>query len=161
MNNFWNQVFLGNSLKDWSIVIGIIAATLLVLRITKQIVLSRLEKCLSFSINTYVGSYKDHDARLKQARGIVVLTNVVLWIAGILFLIETTRLQSLGGEELIFSNTDLINSRVHNYKRMDKWRIVFAFRIRYGTPVDKINLILNNGSQAAPAWNGTSLKIDS
>ena len=52
--------------------------------------------------------------------------------------LKTTRLQSLSGEELIFSNNDLLKSRIRNYKRMWERRIVFGFGIRYGTPVDKI-----------------------
>src|SRR5688572_11885819 len=34
--------------------------------------------------------------------------------------VKTTRIRTLGGEQLICSNTDLTNSRVHNYKRMEK-----------------------------------------
>jgi small-conductance mechanosensitive channel len=270
MNNLWDQVFLGNSLKDWGIAIIIIASTLLVLRIAKQIVLSRLKKwsqrtntnfddflislinrfvvpflyilgvylgikslnlsakasrvtdvvilftatyfvirlvgsTLSFLITTYAGAHTDKTGRVKQARGIIVLAQILLWIAGILFLIDnmgynittiitglgiggiaialatqailgdlfsyfviffdkpfeigdfiivgdkmgsveyvgikTTRLRSLGGEELIFSNTDLTNSRVHNYKRMEKRRIVFSFRISYNTAPEKIRKV--------------------
>ncbi|MBU0501617.1 MAG: mechanosensitive ion channel family protein, partial [Candidatus Margulisbacteria bacterium] len=39
--------------------------------------------------------------------------------------IKTTRLRSLGGEQLVFSNSDLTNSRIRNYKRMQKRRVVF------------------------------------
>src|SRR5690606_16566914 len=48
--------------------------------------------------------------------------------------IKTTRLRSLGGEQLIFSNTDLVNSRIHNYKRMERRRVVFKLGVRYETP---------------------------
>ncbi len=34
--------------------------------------------------------------------------------------IKTTRVRSLGGEQLVFSNTDLSNSRIRNYKRMER-----------------------------------------
>jgi small-conductance mechanosensitive channel len=47
--------------------------------------------------------------------------------------IKTTKLRSLGGEQLIFSNTDLTNSRVHNYKRMDRRRVVFKINVEYQT----------------------------
>ncbi|MFH1380461.1 MAG: mechanosensitive ion channel family protein [bacterium] len=47
--------------------------------------------------------------------------------------IKTTRIRSLGGEELIFSNTDLTNSRVRNYKRMQKRRVVFKLGLTYQT----------------------------
>ena len=47
--------------------------------------------------------------------------------------IKTTRIRSLGGEQLIFSNSDLTNSRVRNYKRMDKRRVVFKLGVTYQT----------------------------
>ncbi|MDD5585018.1 MAG: mechanosensitive ion channel family protein [Candidatus Omnitrophica bacterium] len=47
--------------------------------------------------------------------------------------IKTTRIRSLGGEQIVFSNTDLTNSRMRNYKRMDKRRIVFTLRVTYQT----------------------------
>ena len=47
--------------------------------------------------------------------------------------IKTTRLRSLGGEQLVFSNTDLTNSRVRNYKRMDQRRILFKVGVTYQT----------------------------
>jgi small-conductance mechanosensitive channel len=55
--------------------------------------------------------------------------------------IKTTRLKTLSGEQLICSNSDLTNSRVHNYKRMQERRVVFNFGIVYDTPVQKIKLI--------------------
>src|SRR3546814_878321 len=55
--------------------------------------------------------------------------------------IKTTRLKSLGGEQLVFSNTDLTNSRLHNYKRMERRRIVFKLGVVYETPEKKLKLI--------------------
>jgi small-conductance mechanosensitive channel len=270
MNNFWSQVFLGNTLKDWAIAIGIIIITLVVLRIARNFVLGRLKlwsqrtntqfddflitlidrfavpflyilgiywglqslqlsdkvkkvgdvvilvagtyfivrliaSTVSYFINAYVGAHNDQVGRRKQARGIIVLVNILVWIIGILFLVDnlgynittiitglgiggiaialatqailgdlfsyfviffdkpfeigdfiiigdklgtvehvgikTTRIRSLSGEQLIFSNTDLTNSRVHNYKRMEKRRIVYAFRISYNTPMEKVSRI--------------------
>lgn len=48
---------------------------------------------------------------------------------------KTTRVRSLGGEQLIFSNKDLTNSRVRNYKRMEVRRIVFTLGVTYDTPL--------------------------
>lgn len=45
--------------------------------------------------------------------------------------IKTTRLLSLGGEQIVFSNTDLTDSRVRNYKRMAKRRVVFKLGVVY------------------------------
>jgi small-conductance mechanosensitive channel len=55
--------------------------------------------------------------------------------------IKTTRIRSLSGEQLIISNTDLVNSRVNNYKRMEKRRINFSFGVTYNTPLDKLKKI--------------------
>ncbi len=55
--------------------------------------------------------------------------------------IKTTRIRSLGGEQLIFSNTDLTNSRVRNYKRMEKRRVVFKLGVTYNTPYEKLKEI--------------------
>ena len=52
--------------------------------------------------------------------------------------LKTTRLRSLSGEQIIFSNADLLNSRVRNYKRMSERRIVFSIGITYETPAAKI-----------------------
>ena len=52
--------------------------------------------------------------------------------------VKTTRMRSLSGEQLIFSNSDLTKSRIKNYKRMDNRRAVFQFGIVYQTPVEKV-----------------------
>lgn len=55
--------------------------------------------------------------------------------------IKTTRIRSLGGEQLVFSNTDLTNSRVRNYKRMDKRRVVFKLGVTYQTTLEQVKEI--------------------
>jgi small-conductance mechanosensitive channel len=55
--------------------------------------------------------------------------------------IKTTRISSLGGEQIVFSNTDLTNSRVRNYKRMERRRVVFKLGVTYQTPADKMKEI--------------------
>jgi small-conductance mechanosensitive channel len=55
--------------------------------------------------------------------------------------LKSTRIRSLSGEELIFSNNDLLNSRIRNYKRLEKRRISFSFGVVYGTPLEKLKLI--------------------
>lgn len=52
--------------------------------------------------------------------------------------LKTTRLRSLSGEQLVFSNADLLTSRVHNYKRMAERRIVFTVGVTYQTPSDTL-----------------------
>lgn len=55
--------------------------------------------------------------------------------------IKTTRLRSLSGEQLVFSNTDLTGSRVRNYKRMEKRRVVFKLGVVYQTGLDDLKVV--------------------
>ncbi len=52
--------------------------------------------------------------------------------------VKTTRVRSLGGEQISFPNSDLVNSRVRNYKRMDERRVVFSFGVLYSTTSDQL-----------------------
>lgn len=54
---------------------------------------------------------------------------------------KTTRLRSLGGEQIIFSNTELLKNRIRNYKRMQERRVLFEFGIAYETPLHDIEQI--------------------
>jgi small-conductance mechanosensitive channel len=47
--------------------------------------------------------------------------------------LKTTRLRSLDGEQIIFSNSELLKNRIRNYKRMQERRIQFGFSIDYET----------------------------
>lgn len=55
--------------------------------------------------------------------------------------LKTTRLRSIGGEQLVFSNSDLLKARLRNYKRMYERRILFRFGVTYQTPVEKLEWI--------------------
>lgn len=55
--------------------------------------------------------------------------------------LKTTRLRSLNGEELVFANTDLLQSRIRNFKKMDERRGVFTVGVSYNTPQDKVEQI--------------------
>lgn len=55
--------------------------------------------------------------------------------------LKTTRIRSLGGEQIVFSNSDLLNTRIRNYKRMRERRIVFSFGVLYSTPADQLAAI--------------------
>lgn len=70
--------------------------------------------------------------------------------------IKSTRLETLQGEELIISNQELTESRVSNFKKMDKRRAVFKIYLEYETPEEKLELIpslmekiINNVDQAS------------
>lgn len=270
MNNFWNIIFLGNSLLNWSIAIGIILVSWSVIRFGKTIVFNRLktfsakthtnlddfivllaertllpalyivsvyggisyltiapkfEKILhvavlvasiflitraitsviQYFIQSAINRKTGDTESKKQARGIILIANIVVWILALVFLInnlgynitsvitglgiggvaialasqtilgdlfnyfviffdkpfevgdfiivdtkmgvveyigvKSTRIRTLSGEQLICSNTDLTNSRVHNYKRMEKRRVVFSFGVVYDTAVEKMEAI--------------------
>lgn len=55
--------------------------------------------------------------------------------------IKTTRLRALSGEQLIIANTDLTDSRVSNYKRMEQRRVTFTVGVAYETPIDKLKML--------------------
>ncbi len=55
--------------------------------------------------------------------------------------VKTTRVRSLSGEELVFSNTDLLKSRIRNFKRMYERRVVFSFCVTYQTAIDTLAAI--------------------
>ena len=52
--------------------------------------------------------------------------------------LKTTRVKSLSGEQLIFSNNDLLKSRIKNYKKMNERRILFTLGVVYETPHEKL-----------------------
>lgn len=52
--------------------------------------------------------------------------------------IKTTRIRSLDGELLVFSNADLLRSRIRNFQRMLERRILFSVGVTYQTAADKL-----------------------
>jgi small-conductance mechanosensitive channel len=67
--------------------------------------------------------------------------------------IKTSRLKSITGEQLVFSNSDLTKSRIHNFKRMQRRRIVFSFGVIYQTSpelLEKIPTLLKSIVAAQP-----------
>jgi MscS family membrane protein len=55
--------------------------------------------------------------------------------------IKTTRLRSLSGEMIVFSNNDLLKSRIRNFRVMQERRIVFAVQVTYDTAQEKLERI--------------------
>ncbi|MDR7211658.1 mechanosensitive ion channel family protein [Flavobacterium piscis] len=158
-------------------------------------------KIISAAFKKFVYSFinrgEEIENKEKQAGGLIVIVNIIIWICGIIFLIDnmgynvttliaglgvggiaialaaqtvlgdlfsyfviffdrpfeigdfvslgsengiieyigikTTRIRTLSGEQLICSNTDLTNSRLHNFKRMERRRVVFSLGVTYQT----------------------------
>ncbi|HLG38851.1 MAG TPA: mechanosensitive ion channel family protein, partial [Chitinophagaceae bacterium] len=270
MEQFFNFIFWGNTIRNWAISIGIIAGCMLLARLLKSVVLSRIGKAaektktslddfavsvmqriitpflyilavyyglryltlnikieqifhavflvvsvyfiirmlsdlISYSFQRYMDKGTGNDSQIRQARGILLIFKIILWIFGGIFLIDnfgydittiitglgiggiaialaaqailgdlfsylviffdkpfeigdfiiigdkmgsveyigikTTRLRALGGEQLIISNTDLTNSRVQNYKRMERRRVILSLGVVYETSPDKLKKI--------------------
>lgn len=55
--------------------------------------------------------------------------------------LKTTRLESLLGEEIVISNRMLVDSNIHNYKKMNYRRPIFSIGVEYGTPAEKLEKI--------------------
>lgn len=69
--------------------------------------------------------------------------------------LKTTRLRSLSGEQLVFSNSDLLQSRIRNYGRMYERRVVFEVGVTYQTPREKLEIIPGIMREAIDALEGT------
>lgn len=168
-------------------------------------------------LKSYVRSKGGGEEQIKQLRGIMLIVNVIIWAAGLLFLfdnlgfdvttmiaglgvggiaialaaqnilgdlfnyfviffdrpfeigdfiivddkmgsveyigIKTTRLKSLSGEQLVFANSDLTSSRIHNYKRMERRRIVFKLGVVYQTSLEQVKQIPDVLRKAVEAQN--------
>jgi small-conductance mechanosensitive channel len=65
----------------------------------------------------------------------VVVNNV----AGTIELVglKSTRIRSLGGEQIVMSNTDLLKQTISNYKRLQERRIVYTFGITYDATAEQ------------------------
>lgn len=55
--------------------------------------------------------------------------------------LKTTRVRSVSGEQLVFSNADLLESRIRNFGRMYQRRASFEIGVTYGTPREQLEAI--------------------
>lgn len=68
--------------------------------------------------------------------------------------IKTTRLRSLQGEQIVVANSDLLGSRIHNYKRMEERRVVLAIGVTYQTTADQLRMVPGILERAVEAVEG-------
>lgn len=52
--------------------------------------------------------------------------------------LKSTRMRSLSGEEIILSNTDLLSSRIRNYRFIEERRASFVIGVTYGTSTETL-----------------------
>ncbi len=55
--------------------------------------------------------------------------------------IKTTRIRAISGEQIVVHNKDLTDSRVHNYKKMLRRRVVFSIGVIYQTTAEQMKKI--------------------
>ncbi|MEM1311943.1 MAG: mechanosensitive ion channel family protein [Patescibacteria group bacterium] len=55
--------------------------------------------------------------------------------------LRSTRIRVLSGEELVVSNKELINTRIHNFKLLKSRRVDFSLHLDLKTPLNKLKLV--------------------
>ena len=55
--------------------------------------------------------------------------------------VKTTHLRSISGEQLVFSNSDVLSSVIRNYGRMTERRAVLALGVTYDTALEQVEAI--------------------
>jgi len=55
--------------------------------------------------------------------------------------LKTSRIRSLSGEQLVYSNSDLLKHQIHNYRRMYERRVVVRAGVTYQTPPETLERI--------------------
>ncbi len=76
--------------------------------------------------------------------------------------LKTTRIRSLTGEQIIFSNGDLLKSRIRNYRRMYERRIAFTTSLTYDTDrslLEQVPIVMKDiiEAQAKVSFNRSHL----
>ena len=55
--------------------------------------------------------------------------------------LKTTRIRSIDGEEVVISNTNLLNKQIHNFERLEHRRFMLRFGVVYQTAPDVLDAI--------------------
>jgi len=55
--------------------------------------------------------------------------------------LKSTRIRSISGEMIVVSNSNLLSSRIRNYKDLNKRRVVFKTGVVYGTGAEKLRKV--------------------
>ena len=65
--------------------------------------------------------------------------------------LKSTRLRSVDGELVIFSNSNILDSRVRNFQRLERRRVLIQLRLSYQTPSAKLEKLPEMVSQIVQA----------
>ncbi len=71
--------------------------------------------------------------------------------------LKTTRIRSLSGEQIIISNSDLLSSKIRNFKRMQRRRVVFRLGVTYQAKRENLRLIPNLMSEIISKYQNAEL----
>lgn len=74
--------------------------------------------------------------------------------------LKTTRIRSLSGEQVVFSNADLLGSRIRNYGRMFERRVVLGIGVVYQTPRPSLARIPGMIREAIEAQGEDRVRFD-
>ncbi len=74
--------------------------------------------------------------------------------------LKTTRIRSLSGEQVVFSNTDLLSSRIRNYGRMYERRVVLNIGVTYQTPHGVLSEIPEIIKDAIESQGGDKVRFE-
>ena len=55
--------------------------------------------------------------------------------------IKTSHVRSPDGQQLVMPNAEMVKSVIHNYKRLERRRVVFSIGLVYSTPADQLRKI--------------------
>ena len=167
--------------------------------------LRAITSAIKLLVYHHLGKKEDSEVRKKQARGLLVILNIVIWVLGFVFLLgnlgynittliagmgiggiaialaaqtilgdlfsyfiiffdrpfeigdfvnvgdksgnieyiglKTTRIRSISGEQIVFSNKDLTDSRLHNFGRMQRRRVKFEFGVTFNATAEQLKSI--------------------
>ena len=48
--------------------------------------------------------------------------------------LKSVRVRSQSGQQIVFSTSDLLSSRIHNYRKMERRQVLLKFGVSYNTP---------------------------
>ena len=71
--------------------------------------------------------------------------------------IKSSRIRVLSGEVLVISNSDLVAARIHNYKQMQRRRVVFKIGVTYETSqahVEEVPTIIRSVIESVKTFEG-------
>jgi hypothetical protein len=166
--DLFDAIIFGGRLMEWFI--ATLAATLvfLMLLLVKRFVVRRFKTLAKktetdvddllvdliaktrtvflLAVSLYIGTlFLDFSVAvtslLKTVMILALLMQAAFWGNEVISYLINRSIRSLSGEQVIFSNADLLRSRIRNFKRMFERRVTFSIGVTYQTPSDTLERI--------------------